>query len=345
MQAEGSRASPRSARISKSRCFPRNSLASILHRGSARCSLIVDASTALNAHLGLGLAQLALGRLELARASLERARGLNADSPEVLSALGSIYDRLGLHDQARAQLERAHALDPHDPRVLNNLGVAHLLAGDLALAEATLRQSVLQDPRDGAARNNLALTLGLRGSYQEALDSFRESASEQAAQNNLGYCYFLNERYPEAILHYEKALMAEGDDDLIILHNLTNARGAEQESARRRASLPQHPVQPEAAPQADAAIQTPAAAPVELVETPRLEPSASEAAQEATRPPRAAETATPELIVILSEVVDETTPEPENTVKAAAFARLLRELNLDIEAPQEMRLYRGARYG
>ncbi|MEN8184038.1 MAG: tetratricopeptide repeat protein, partial [Myxococcota bacterium] len=70
------------------------------------------------AHLGLGLAELGLGNLNAARASLETARSLAPASPEVRSALGSVYDRLGLREQARAELSRARELRPRDPRIL-----------------------------------------------------------------------------------------------------------------------------------------------------------------------------------------------------------------------------------
>jgi Flp pilus assembly protein TadD len=255
--------------------------------------------TSVNAHL-LGLAQLALGRLELARGSLETARRLNPNSPEVLSALGSVYDRMGFHEQARAELDRARALRPHDARVLNNLGIARLLAEDEAGAEMALREAVLLDPRDKAARNNLGLVLGLREQYDDALASFREAGSEQAAQNNLGYCYFLNERYPQAIAHYEKALMAEGNDDLTVLRNLANARNAESEGrVSRRRERPEQgtaATEPLMATHQDAAEATP-------------EPEAS---NEASQPEEAAS----EPLVFTNRDVGDATPGPEGSSDA-----------------------------
>jgi Flp pilus assembly protein TadD len=318
--------------------------------------------TSVNAHLGLGLAQLALGRLELARGSLETARRLNPNSPEVLSALGSVYDRMGFHEQARAELDRARALRPHDARVLNNLGIAHLLAGDEAGAEMALRESVLLDPRDKAARNNLGLVLGLREQYDDALASFREAGSEQAAQNNLGYCYFLNERYPQAITHYEKALMAEGNEDLTVLRNLANARNAESEGRvtrrheRTQGEAATEPLmlthedaaettlEPETSNEAsqpeqaateplvftnrdvqdgtaggEASGEASEAAPSEVAAPEAM--AAPEVADETPQPataPTADEAATPEPIVLLSEVVDATPSTPEVEPTAAS---------------------------
>lgn len=175
------------------------------------------------AHAGLGLARLALGQVDAAVASLERARELDADSPSTLAALGAAYDRQERHVEAREQLERAVALRPGDARLRNNLGVSYMLSADFEHAAESFRHAAALDPRDAVARNNLGLALGRLGRYDAALDVFRQSGDEQAAQNNLGYVYYLNERYEEAVAHYERALLAEGDEDRTVLRNLNAA--------------------------------------------------------------------------------------------------------------------------
>ena len=67
------------------------------------------------------------------------------------------------------------------------------------------------------------------------MSAFRSAGSEQAAENNLGYVYYMNGLLEDAITHFELALQAPGDDKLKILRNLNAALDAKQaaESASR----------------------------------------------------------------------------------------------------------------
>lgn len=180
----------------------------------------------VDAHTGLGLAELARGELEDARASLTRAAELH-DDPTVLSALGVTLDRLGEHRRAQEYYRRAAELDPASWEIQNNLGVSLLMSKDYAPASEALRKAALLRPRDPAVLNNLGLVLGRLERYDEALDSFRKAGGEQAARNNLGYVYFLNGRYFEAVTQYESALILGGKEDRVqILRNLRAAREA-----------------------------------------------------------------------------------------------------------------------
>jgi Flp pilus assembly protein TadD len=180
----------------------------------------------VSAHVGLGLARLALGRLKEARESLERALELEPDSVAAHSGLGAVFDRMGMHPEAQAQLQAANELRPKDARILNNLGVSFLLSEDRVEAEQAFREAIQLDPKDPALRNNLGLTVGLQGRYDEALEHFRQGGTEEAALNNLGYVYFLNGRLEEAREHYERALVADGEDKLTVLYNLSAVRDA-----------------------------------------------------------------------------------------------------------------------
>ncbi len=189
-------------------------------------SVIEDDPDAAAAHTGLGLAELGKGRLEEARLALERAVELTPDSARAVGALAVVYELLDRRPAALAMAERARELAPKDARLVNNVGVSHLVAGDYAGAEQAFRRAVLLDPRDLALRNNLGLALGRQGRYEQALEEFREAGTEQAAENNLGYVYFLNGRHTEAIAHYERALAASGPDGRKVLENLNAALDA-----------------------------------------------------------------------------------------------------------------------
>ena len=56
--------------------------------------------------------------------------------------------------------------------------------------------------------------------------AFRSAGSEQAAENNLGYVYYMNGLLDDAVIHYELALRAQGSDQLKIMRNLNAALDA-----------------------------------------------------------------------------------------------------------------------
>ncbi len=199
---------------------------------------------------GLGLARLAQGRLEGARHALLQSLALEPDSVTTLSALGATYDRLGLHAEARSHLQRARELRSHDAGILNNLGVSYLLSGDLELAEDAFWQASALDPHDSVSRNNLGLAVGLQRRYEDALEAFRQAGTEQSAQNNLGYVHFLNGEFEQAIPYYERALLAEGEDDVKVIRNLRQAqklaeRNGQHQVAEEEAAVIPSPMTPE----------------------------------------------------------------------------------------------------
>jgi Flp pilus assembly protein TadD len=178
------------------------------------------------AHTGLGLARLSKGDLAQAGASLGRAVELDPKSVVALAALGVVNDRLKKHDEAQAHYRRALQVQPKDYETLNNLGVSCLLTGDHAAAVSALRRAAALEPRDPAVHNNLGMALAGLERYGEALEAFRRGGSEQGALNNLAYAYYLNGRFEDAIAHYERALLAQGDNKVTILRNLRLAQEA-----------------------------------------------------------------------------------------------------------------------
>lgn len=189
-------------------------------------AIVKDHPESAEAHAGLGLARFAQNRLDPARQALERAVELDPDSASALYWLAVVYDLQGGHDRARALVERAHALSPTDARIVNNLGVSYLASQEFEKAEQAFRAAILLDPDDPALRNNLGLALGRQRRYGEALEAFRRGGSEQAAQNNLGYLYYLNGEHAKAIEIFEKSLQTGGGDRLTIVKNLQAAQAA-----------------------------------------------------------------------------------------------------------------------
>jgi Flp pilus assembly protein TadD len=190
------------------------------------------------AHTGLGLVRIAREDWPGAHAALTRALELSPDSAAAHSALGVCLDRLGEHAAAQAAYTRATTLQPRFYAALNNLGVSHLTAGEFEQAAAVLHRASLLEDRDAAVFNNLGVALGRVGRYDEALAAFRHAGSEQAARNNLGYVAYLSGDYERALAEYERALLASGDQRLLVLRNLRVARQAGSEAAVSAASPP-----------------------------------------------------------------------------------------------------------
>jgi Flp pilus assembly protein TadD len=131
-----------------------------------------------------------------------------------------------MHDRAQKYYRQALAVQPRDYESLNNLGVSCMLTGDHAAAADAFRRAAALEPRDLAVQNNLGMALAGMEQYDEALEAFRKGGDEQGALNNLAYSYYLNGEFAEAIAHYERALVADGDGKVTILRNLRLAQEA-----------------------------------------------------------------------------------------------------------------------
>jgi Flp pilus assembly protein TadD len=192
-------------------------------------NLVVEHPDNGAAHTGLGLALIDRKDWNGARETLTRALELSPSSATAYSALGVCLDRMGEHDGARAAYRSAIALHPHYYEALNNLGVSYLTTQEFDAAAETLRKASQQQDGDPAVFNNLGLALGRLGRHDEALAAFRKGGAEQAARNNLGFVHYLNESYDRAIEEYERALLVDGDQRLLVLRNLRAAKRAKEE--------------------------------------------------------------------------------------------------------------------
>jgi superkiller protein 3 len=180
------------------------------------------------AYVGLGLARLAQEEPEEAAGYLERALELDPSSADAHGAYALVLGALRLYEDAQEHARRAAELAPQNSAIANNYGIASLRAGDAVLAERAFRNAIALESRDPAYRNNLGIALGRQHRYEDAMRAFRSAGSEQAAENNLGYVYYMNGRLDDAIAHYELALQAQGNEKLKVLRNLNAALDAKQ---------------------------------------------------------------------------------------------------------------------
>ncbi len=108
------------------------------------------------------------GRLPEAAEVLSRSHTPERPNWSVLSAQGSIADRMGEHTTAQNYYLSALKIMPEEPSILSNLGLSYALSKDLKNAEAALQRAVANPRSDMRMRQNLALVLALEGKFKEA---------------------------------------------------------------------------------------------------------------------------------------------------------------------------------
>jgi Tfp pilus assembly protein PilF len=190
--------------------------------------VIKAAPNSIMAHVGLGLARLAQGEPEEAAGHLRTALELDSSSPDAHGAYALVLGEMQFYEDAQEHARLAAELAPNNSTIVNNYGIANLRAGNAVLAEKAFRAAIALEARDFAYRNNLGIALGRQHRYADAMSAFRSAGSEQAAENNLGYVYYMNGLLDDAVVHYELALQAKGDDKLKIMRNLNAALDAKQ---------------------------------------------------------------------------------------------------------------------
>jgi type IV pilus assembly protein PilF len=130
----------------------------------------------------LGLRYMEQGDLQLAKTKLDLALKQNPDSPDVHSARGTLFARLG--DPVRADAEFRTALHeaPHDPDVQNNYGAylcenGHTDDGVKRFLEAA-HNALYRTPQ--AAYVNAGVCLRTAKRYDEAAANFKQALGLQA---------------------------------------------------------------------------------------------------------------------------------------------------------------------
>jgi Flp pilus assembly protein TadD len=146
---------------------------------------------------------------ELAEAAYLEALKLDPTRSDAYARLAMIYDGRGQFGQSAAMYQKALVGSPKSADVHCNFGYSLYLQGNWAEAESRLREALAISPDHIRAHNNLGLVLARAGRCDEALAEFRRAGcQEEDAQINLAYALTLERRWPEARVHYERALAA-----------------------------------------------------------------------------------------------------------------------------------------
>ena len=188
-----------------------------------------------------------------ALAAAQQAHSLNQNQPEILLALGSVYNNTGRTGEAIAEFKRALDLSPNSDEAYsriawtdlnngrstealqyfqkaieinpyywmnhNNLGNAYYQMGAFDKAADLYRKVIELDPGNPYAYNNLGAVLLQSGRFEEAVAPFQkvlQFSADGQAYSNLGIAYFYQKKYDLAIANYEKAVQLVPESDMFV---------------------------------------------------------------------------------------------------------------------------------
>ena len=158
--------------------------------------------------------------LEQSLAALHKALALNPRLPQIHGWIGTTLSGLGRYGEAEASLRQAVSLDPRNANTHSSLARVYWIGqGRLDEAMTELRAAIALNPQAGYSYLQLALLHALKGEYALAEDACRHAIDLQehylsgtegllivGAHARLGYVYYLEGRYPEAVREYEKEM-------------------------------------------------------------------------------------------------------------------------------------------
>jgi eukaryotic-like serine/threonine-protein kinase len=189
----------------------------------------------------------------------QQAAALNQNQPEILLALGSVYNSSGRRAEAIAELKRALEIAPNSDEAYRRLGSAylgsgrstealqslqhavdinpyywvnyialgnaHYQLGDYGKAAEAYRRVIELDPNNPSAHNNLGAVLLQSGKFSEAVEPLKKAlqfSADGQAYSNLGVAYFYLKQYDQAISAYQKAVELVPNSDMF-MGNLAEA--------------------------------------------------------------------------------------------------------------------------
>lgn len=151
---------------------------------------------------------------------------------EILTALGSISEKVGQPDEARTFYRKANQLDPDNAQVreilarldgpVSSAEYRQPLISQVADAElAPLEQLLASNPSDAMAHNNLAVTLVSRGQYDQARYHYEQAVQYEPLnamyRKNLADLYYAGFGMADEAVEIYTGLIREYPDDVEVL--------------------------------------------------------------------------------------------------------------------------------
>jgi Flp pilus assembly protein TadD len=193
---------------------------------SDSCEKAVNLDDRLSAvHLILGQMNATAGKDDLALAEYRKALEIDPNNAEALLNLATIYEHMGHSQEAEASYKQAIALRPD--YWSGYLALALFYDDEKRYSESVdqLKRVIELTPDNPTAYSDLGaiyMDIGDAKSYEAAGAAFRKSielAPNYEAYSNLGYLYFLQRRYNDAVQQFQRAL-ALNDKDWRVWANL-----------------------------------------------------------------------------------------------------------------------------
>jgi serine/threonine protein kinase/tetratricopeptide (TPR) repeat protein len=156
-----------------------------------------------------------------------RAIQIDSNLADAHNWLGAGLLMLGQVDDAIEAINQAIRLEPDNGQAYQSLGRAYWVGkGDFAAAIPAFRKAIELNPEAGYSYLQLGLLLAWEGQYEEAEAVGRRAVELQdqyisgnaglqvvGANTRLGYVFYLQGRYEEAIREYERGLSFVGSSD------------------------------------------------------------------------------------------------------------------------------------
>jgi Flp pilus assembly protein TadD len=161
------------------------------------------------AHLALGVLELARGRPSLAEAAFLKAQRIAPADDAVCRRIAYAYAELGKMHEAEVFYQRAIDLRPTYWENFNLKGLFCMRSGDFEQAKRMFRRVIELRPESDVGYTNLAATCILAGEFREAeplLEAALRINPTAEGHNNLGFVCYSDARFEEAAKQWRRAI-------------------------------------------------------------------------------------------------------------------------------------------
>jgi len=163
----------------------------------------------------LGRLDLAFGRTEQGTARLMQADAMAPGNAQVLRTLLALDRERGKLDESAARIAKAVEAHPKDSTLAELQGEVALLSNDAAAGRKALERAIELDRRNVSAQLTLAELAQREGKKTEMIEILERAATSVPESADLQYrlavVYEQNDRIPDAITAYEKAISLNAD--------------------------------------------------------------------------------------------------------------------------------------